>query len=230
MNDEGRYFQIMKDYESFLGIKLINQQVHQLRQAKSQQSNLDAQNSRSGGTGGLSSGMRSSDFYSSGSDRMGSIENSKIGTRNAANKTGDFQQEGGIYNNNSIEQKLVDIEGSAMESINSVNSKGQSLKYSGGNNRENSKDIEQMQQQMQDEDDNIQQDVKEEVENMNKFNLANLNLKRNRKAEVRVKGIKREKASAEEQNNSESEDEKEVKESDEVEKSEMRQKIRMINA
>ena len=27
MNDEKRYLQIMKDYESFLGIKLINQQV-----------------------------------------------------------------------------------------------------------------------------------------------------------------------------------------------------------
>jgi hypothetical protein len=25
MNDEARYYQIMKDYESFLGIKLINQ-------------------------------------------------------------------------------------------------------------------------------------------------------------------------------------------------------------
>jgi hypothetical protein len=32
----------MKDYELFLGIKLINQQVHQLRQAKNHQSNLDA--------------------------------------------------------------------------------------------------------------------------------------------------------------------------------------------
>jgi len=31
MNEEGRYLQIMKDYESFLGVKLIGQQVEQLR-------------------------------------------------------------------------------------------------------------------------------------------------------------------------------------------------------
>jgi hypothetical protein len=34
MNDEKRYLQILKDYENFLGIKLVNQQVEQLRQAR----------------------------------------------------------------------------------------------------------------------------------------------------------------------------------------------------
>ncbi|TNV71379.1 hypothetical protein FGO68_gene7921 [Halteria grandinella] len=46
MNDEKRYYQIMKDYEDFLGIKLINQQVDQLRQAKDEQKNIDNQASR----------------------------------------------------------------------------------------------------------------------------------------------------------------------------------------
>jgi len=41
MNEEGRYLQIMKDYESFLGVKLIGQQVEQLRQAREERSNLD---------------------------------------------------------------------------------------------------------------------------------------------------------------------------------------------
>ena len=36
MNDEKRYMQIMIDYESYLGVKLIGQQVEQLRQAKNQ--------------------------------------------------------------------------------------------------------------------------------------------------------------------------------------------------
>jgi parvulin-like peptidyl-prolyl isomerase len=63
MNEEKRYLQIMQDYEKFLGIKLINQQVNQLRQAKSMQSNLDAQSTRQGGY--TSSGLRSSDYLSS---------------------------------------------------------------------------------------------------------------------------------------------------------------------
>jgi hypothetical protein len=70
--------------------------------------------------------MRSSDFYSSGSDRMGSIENSRIGNRNGIFKTGEIIEEGGTVNN-SNEQKLLDIEGSAMESINSGNSRGGGL-------------------------------------------------------------------------------------------------------
>jgi hypothetical protein len=34
MNDENRYYQIQKDYEKFLGLKLVGQQVEQLRQAR----------------------------------------------------------------------------------------------------------------------------------------------------------------------------------------------------
>ena len=71
MSDEKRYLQIMKDYESFLGIKLVNQQVDQLRTAKSRQSNLDNQNSGHGGFS--SSGMRSSDYFTQSSGRMGSV-------------------------------------------------------------------------------------------------------------------------------------------------------------
>ncbi len=113
MNDETRYLQIMKDYESFLGIKLINQQVDQLRQAKSRQSNLDAQNSRSGGGGtyGLSSGMRSSDFQSTGnSDRLGSIANSRVSKQNTGRR-------GEENPNDEIANNPLDIMGSAMESV-----------------------------------------------------------------------------------------------------------------
>ena len=54
---------------------------------------------------------------------MGSIENSRIGNRNGIFKTGEIIKEGGTVNN-SNEEKLLDIEGSAMESINSGNSRG----------------------------------------------------------------------------------------------------------
>jgi hypothetical protein len=57
---------------------------------------------------------------------MGSIENSRIGNRNAILKTSEIIEEGGTVNN-SNEEKLLDIEGSAMESINSDNSRGGGL-------------------------------------------------------------------------------------------------------
>lgn len=144
MNDEARYYQIMKDYESFLGIKLINQQVDQLRQAKSAQNNLDAQNSRSGGTAGISSGMRSSDYYSSTSDRMGSIAQSRVSKQNTGKK------EGGEDN-----ARLIDVEGSAMES---VISQGTAHPPDLGNEKarnEQALEVERMQEQMrEDEQDN----------------------------------------------------------------------------
>ena len=41
MNEESRYLQIMHDYESFLGVKLVGQQVEQLRQARVEKSNIE---------------------------------------------------------------------------------------------------------------------------------------------------------------------------------------------
>lgn len=43
MSDEGRYYQIQKDYESFLGVKLVGQQVEQLRQAREEKANIENQ-------------------------------------------------------------------------------------------------------------------------------------------------------------------------------------------
>jgi hypothetical protein len=56
MNDENRYIQIMKDYESFLGLKLVNQQVDQLRQEREELANIDKQSSRDGSSGYQTSG------------------------------------------------------------------------------------------------------------------------------------------------------------------------------
>ncbi len=52
MSDEGRYYQIQKDYEVFLGVKLVGQQVEQLRQAREEQANIENQNSRENSSGG----------------------------------------------------------------------------------------------------------------------------------------------------------------------------------
>ena len=41
MNDENRYQQIQIDYESYLGVKIVNQQVYQLRQAREEQLNVE---------------------------------------------------------------------------------------------------------------------------------------------------------------------------------------------
>jgi hypothetical protein len=81
---------------------------------------------------------------------MGSIQNSRIGNRNAIIKTGEIVEEAS-RNNTIIDKQNVDIEGSAMESVVSADSRKdsgiqQSLKYSGENKPANSKDIETMQQ------------------------------------------------------------------------------------
>ena len=47
MNDEKRYRQIQKDYEQYLQVKLVDQQVEQLRQAQNQRNNMDFQNNLS---------------------------------------------------------------------------------------------------------------------------------------------------------------------------------------
>jgi hypothetical protein len=78
---------------------------------------------------------------------MGSIENSRIANRNHGMKTGEIIEEASTGRNTIHDHKMVDIEGSAMESVISANSRGggaQSLKYSGANNRENSKEVEMM--------------------------------------------------------------------------------------
>ena len=52
MSDEGRYYEIQKDYESFLGVKLVGQQVEQLRQAREERSNIENQVTRDDNSGG----------------------------------------------------------------------------------------------------------------------------------------------------------------------------------
>ncbi len=102
----------MKDYESFLGVKLINQQVDQLRQDKNRQSNLDNQNSKQGGMS--TSGMRTSDYYSQSTGQTGSMAYSK----NNRNNIG--KREGRDNNENDV---IDDMMGSAMESVASVGSR-----------------------------------------------------------------------------------------------------------
>ena len=58
MDEEDRYQQILKDYESFLGIKLVDQQIDQMRKKRDQEVNLANQSSlNENGTG--SYGQRS---------------------------------------------------------------------------------------------------------------------------------------------------------------------------
>ena len=45
MDEEDRYRQILKDYESFLGMKLIDQQIDQMRRKRDQEVNLANQSS-----------------------------------------------------------------------------------------------------------------------------------------------------------------------------------------
>jgi hypothetical protein len=45
MDEEDRYRQILKDYESFLGMKLIGQQVDQMRRKRDQEINIANQSS-----------------------------------------------------------------------------------------------------------------------------------------------------------------------------------------
>lgn len=91
---------------------------------------------------------------------MGSIENSRIVNRNVGAKTAEIIDEASTGHNTINDQKMIDIEGSAMESVISANSRAGgpqlSLKVSAANSRENNKEIEMIQQQMQDEDDNNQ--------------------------------------------------------------------------
>lgn len=51
MNNEQRYLEIEHDYERFLGLKISNQQVYQLRQAKEEEVNRSNQQRSSGFTG-----------------------------------------------------------------------------------------------------------------------------------------------------------------------------------
>jgi hypothetical protein len=45
MDEEDRYRQILKDYESFLRMKLIGQQVEQMRRKRDQEVNIANQSS-----------------------------------------------------------------------------------------------------------------------------------------------------------------------------------------
>ena len=85
--------------------------------------------------------MRSSDYYSSTSDRMGSIAQSRVSKQNTGKK------EGGEDN-----ARLIEVEGSAMES---VISQGTSHPPDIGNEKarnEQAFEVERMQEQMRDEE------------------------------------------------------------------------------
>lgn len=60
MDEEDRFFEIQRDYESFLGIKLINQRLDQIRKERDIQNNIIAQSSNDGGSTGQSDTLPSS--------------------------------------------------------------------------------------------------------------------------------------------------------------------------
>lgn len=113
MNDENRYIQIMKDYESFLGIKLVNQQVEQLRQAREEQSNIDNQVTRDG-----SSGYGTNGFASTGLDRNSTASRGISQKTTTCNNI--YQSHGAAQNDDDRSDRIVDLEGSAMESMSSM--------------------------------------------------------------------------------------------------------------
>ena len=113
MNDEGRYLQIMKDYESFLGVKLVNQSVDQLRQAREERANLENQESKDAGT----SGFRSSDgAASTGIYDRNSTAQSRAVSRGGANAQ---QTPAAASDDCPSEIRKSDLKASAMESFDS---------------------------------------------------------------------------------------------------------------
>jgi superfamily II DNA helicase RecQ len=81
MDEEDRYRQILKDYESFLGLKLINQQVDQMRRKRDQEVNLANQSSMNEyGSGSYCQNSQSTGQY----DQIGSgvFESKKISKTN----------------------------------------------------------------------------------------------------------------------------------------------------
>lgn len=185
MNDEGRYIQIMKDYESFLGVKLVNQQVEQLRQAREQQQNIDAQVSRD-----ESSGYRTSTngFASTGLDRN-STASRGVSQKNTNNL---YVTQGPGVNDEERSERIIGLEGSAMESMSSM---AESVGVRKSQKKLALSVMEQVtEQDGEDEiidhnndneaDNNV--DQKDEVVNKNQFNLSKLNLKENRKHDKKL--------------------------------------------
>jgi hypothetical protein len=68
MDEEDRYRQILKDYESFLGMKLIGQQVEQMRRKRDQEVNIANQSSINYGSGSYGQNSQSTGQY----DQIGS--------------------------------------------------------------------------------------------------------------------------------------------------------------
>jgi superfamily II DNA helicase RecQ len=81
MDEEDRYRQILKDYESFLGMKLIDQQIDQMRRKRDQEVNLANQSSMNEyGSGSYRQNSQSTGQY----DQIGSgvFESKKISKTN----------------------------------------------------------------------------------------------------------------------------------------------------
>jgi hypothetical protein len=81
MDEEDRYRQILKDYESFLGMKLIDQQIDQMRRKRDQEVNIANQSSMNEyGSGSYRKNSQSTGQY----DQIGSgvFESKKISKTN----------------------------------------------------------------------------------------------------------------------------------------------------
>ena len=221
MNDENRYIQIMKDYESFLGIKLVNQQVEQLRQAREELSNIDNQATRDG-----SSGYGTNGLASTGIDRN-STASRGISQKTTANNI--YQSQGAGVIDEERSDRIVEVEGSAMESMSSMAESVGGKKAA--RKKMNAKVMQQvLEQEGEDElidhnndneaDNNV--DQKDEVVNNNKFNLSKLNLKENRKNQKKL--------SQKEIDDVQNAKTKDELENENNENQEVNNKIKMINA
>lgn len=98
MNEENRYYQIQKDYEQFLGVKLVGQQVEQLRQAREEQANIDNQMSRdvstnNYGTLSQSQAYTSNDNPSTASRNINATMTPGIDYMGSINSATDFRQQ-----------------------------------------------------------------------------------------------------------------------------------------
>ena len=113
MNEEGRYLQIMMDYESFLGVKLVGQQVDQLRQAREERSNIDNQESKDGGTTGLQSSY-------GGATSTGLYDRNSTAQSRGLSRTGQQTYKNDEYTEEYKKDDRIAIKASAMESFDST--------------------------------------------------------------------------------------------------------------
>ncbi|TNV74775.1 hypothetical protein FGO68_gene16630 [Halteria grandinella] len=179
MNDERRYYQILKDYENFLGIKLINQQVEQLRQAKDEKNNIDNQSSKIDNSSGPRSSTGISGVY--------------LNNTETHNESIDQMVMSGAGMNSIVSQDLNSVRGKKshhreQSQSMSIQPRSEIMREIGGQGgasvsevREEDEEDGDMMDHNNERDNDVDMDHKEgEDVNNNKFVLGNLNLKANK--------------------------------------------------